>query len=372
MSYVSEQLLIRDSATFANFSSWASAISSAISSMGWTKTSDTGQAVWTANVVSITAASVSFPNTTYTYTLTSGPGLAVNNYIVITGMANSGNNGTFLISSLGSGTFTVSNTSGAAASSQSGTGNSAVPATSYYIYEIWQPADALQTGSTKYYFKIEYGNANSGANNPQMRFSLGTGTDGAGALTGFVIGSSTNATVPFGAALAGQGSAPTFYCDFAGDTDRIGMIFWRNNTTSSQNGAVAIERTKNADGTNSSDGVTLVVINSQNQGFQQTIVFGQGIGPNSTSAPVTIVPNGISSASQLFNNSIAMSPIFPSYGKFGNPLTVMAVLQTVDVVEGMEFTTTLYGATRTWLATKNGGLGNLSGSIWLCLALRYD
>src|SRR6266700_987070 len=63
-------------------------------------------------VVNITAASQNVSNTTYSYTLASGPGLQAGKGIAIAGMANAGNNGTFLIAALGGGTFTGTNPSG--------------------------------------------------------------------------------------------------------------------------------------------------------------------------------------------------------------------------------------------------------------------
>lgn len=77
------------------------------------------------SVISISAATQSGPNTTYSYTLTSGPALQVGEGIVISGMQNSADNGGFSITSLQSGTFTVSNPFGANSSPASGgaTGN---------------------------------------------------------------------------------------------------------------------------------------------------------------------------------------------------------------------------------------------------------
>ncbi|HUJ96189.1 MAG TPA: WD40 repeat domain-containing protein [Terriglobales bacterium] len=74
------------------------------------------------SVLSITAAAESNSNTAYTYTVTSGPPIAAGATIVITGMADPGNNGTFTITTVGSDTFTVSNPNGVTASGQSGTG----------------------------------------------------------------------------------------------------------------------------------------------------------------------------------------------------------------------------------------------------------
>jgi hypothetical protein len=64
--------------------------------------------------------------TTYSYSLTSGSGLQVGMSVFITGMADSGNNGSFVISGLGNGTFTVANPLGVTASSSNGTGTGTV------------------------------------------------------------------------------------------------------------------------------------------------------------------------------------------------------------------------------------------------------
>jgi trimeric autotransporter adhesin len=79
-------------------------------------------------VVNITAASQNVSNTSYTYTLASGPGLQAGKGIAVTGMANAGNNGNFLVAALGGGTFTVVNASGARATGQNGTGTATTSA----------------------------------------------------------------------------------------------------------------------------------------------------------------------------------------------------------------------------------------------------
>jgi hypothetical protein len=91
-------------------------------------------------VVNITAASQSGSNTTFTYTLTSGPALQAGMSIVITGMGNAGNNRTFTITAVGAGTFTVVNASGVTASGQNGAG--IVAGNTLYVYSA---LDALQT-----------------------------------------------------------------------------------------------------------------------------------------------------------------------------------------------------------------------------------
>ena len=76
--------------------------------------------------VSVTAAAQSGSSTTYTYTSTSGPALRPGMEIVVSGMADAGNNGTFTLAAVNAGTFTVVNAIGTAATGQSGTGAAVV------------------------------------------------------------------------------------------------------------------------------------------------------------------------------------------------------------------------------------------------------
>jgi YVTN family beta-propeller protein len=80
------------------------------------------------STVNISAASPSGPNTTYNYNLVSGslPPLRVGMKMVITGMTDPANNGTFSITAVDPKTFTVVN-SGVAASGQNGTGIATTP-----------------------------------------------------------------------------------------------------------------------------------------------------------------------------------------------------------------------------------------------------
>ena len=72
--------------------------------------------------VNLTAASQSGSTTTYTYTLLSGPALRPGMEIVIAGMGDPGNNGTFNLASTSFGSFTVINNAGVTASGQNGAG----------------------------------------------------------------------------------------------------------------------------------------------------------------------------------------------------------------------------------------------------------
>jgi hypothetical protein len=81
---------------------------------------------------SVSTVTVSGGATTYTYT-PANLGLKAGMQIFVTGMADSGNNGYFAISSLGAGTFTVANPSGVTASGQSGSGTVMPPQNPVFV-----------------------------------------------------------------------------------------------------------------------------------------------------------------------------------------------------------------------------------------------
>jgi len=77
--------------------------------------------------LSVTSASQSGSSTTYGFSPISGPTLRPGMSVTVSGMHDSGNNGTFPITAVGSGTFTVTNPVGATASGQTGSGIALTP-----------------------------------------------------------------------------------------------------------------------------------------------------------------------------------------------------------------------------------------------------
>lgn len=368
--------LVCDSSTFANFSSWASAISGAFGTFGWLQANDTGQVVWTASVVSITANTHSGTTNTFTYTLTSGPALRIGMSIVIASMTNAGNNGTFTITALGSGTFSVTNASGVTEAGSTGTGtvtaNSTVPGSGAYVYEIWQPNDGL----TNFYAKVEYGNF-TGTNCPSVRLTLSTATNGAGAASGLLVGPQACPSSVFSA----PSTTATYECDFAGSAGRISVLMWRTGTNNCQQ-MFAIERSLNSGGSYTGTYATLYAIGNNStgsSGFQQTLHLTDGPGPLSPSGSGSL--GGIltrntwpSSGTSSFNGSMPFDTAAPNIGIFDYPGTVIGSGYGPDFVEGVPFSITLYGSSRTYIPSKNGkfSLSTAAGLGNIALCVRYD
>lgn len=222
-----------------------------------------------------------------------------------------------------------------------------LPALGATVYEIWKPADALQTGSTQYFVKVQYGRSGSGG--AIVQFTLGFSTDGAGNLVGntaggFTVGSFANNT-------------GVFECNFSGDIDRMSIMMWRGGS-SQVHFTMGIERTHNTDGTASSDGVATFY-----NGSSQMLHFATTQSPNGNQGSMTIP---FANADMAFNNNVPVSPAFMTYGKISNPFTVIAWVPKNDIASGGLFTTTLYGSTRTYMVDQAVTTGNSA------IAMRYD
>jgi hypothetical protein len=282
MAY-SQQFLVCDSSTLANFKSWAQAISTFIgSTAGWLKSTDTGQVDWSAI--------------------------------------------------------------------------SAVPGSGAYVYEVWQPNDGL----TNFFMKIEYGNV-SGTNCPSLRISIGSATNGAGTLTGLVVGPiATNQT-----AFTAPSTTTTYECNLAGAPGRLHIMMWRN-APNNANQVLSVERGVNANGVYQGSHVTVVTGGyrvASNMFQQQSLLFGVGPAPYATipgggvaSGMNVRIPysNGVSSA---FNGSIGMDLAAPFVGYHDYSLTGIGCGYAADFAEGVTFTATIYGSVRTYMASKNGVFG---------------
>lgn len=223
--------------------------------------------------------------------------------------------------------------------------NPAVPASGSYLYEIWKPGDALQTGASQFFVKLEYGH--SGYTPPcKIRVSIGTGTNGSGTLTGFVLGPYDS---PGSSPGAGGGSTTVYESDFSGDTDRFSMLIWRNS-----GGAyilISIERTKDSTGANTADGVTIWVC-GYGTTVQRSLMFGKGLG-NSSTKVLHALANQTAGTDVAFNE-VPAAPAIPDVGHLDNPATTIAVFCTNDIADGVIITASLYGASRSYIAQKSG------------------
>lgn len=247
-----------------------------------------------------------------------------------------------------------------------------VPGSGAYVYEVWQPNDGL----TNFYVKMEYGNFSGQTNCPEIRITISTTTNGAGTATGYILGPILVNPSSFTPA-----STTTQYeCNFSGALSRICVMMWRNGTVA--NSMFAIERSLNSSGVYTGSYVTLWtcgVSAFSAGGFQQTLVFGVGVGPaglnasnNSTQGWVLRVPPFTNNATSAFNGKIPMDLAAPFIGYFDYPCTVAGGALKTDLIEGVTFQATVYGTTITYMPSHTGSFPYVVNGNIATLIMRYD
>jgi hypothetical protein len=257
-----------------------------------------------------------------------------------------------------------------------------VPGSGAYVYEVWQPNDGLTT----FYLKVEYGNV-SGTNCPSLRLSIGTGTNGSGTLTGFFT-AAINCNL---ASFTAPSTSTQYECDFSGAAGRICVMMWRNGTNNCQQ-LFCVERSLNSSGSYTATYVTLYAIgyngggSGGSSGSQQSVYLGVGAGPASLasssfpaagSGGILARLTGRGTLSAAFNGSIPIDVACPNIGFFDYPGTVIGIGQSADITEGVTFSVTLYGSTRTYMPSKNGafaysGIYLVANHTEFATAMRYD
>lgn len=226
-----------------------------------------------------------------------------------------------------------------------------VPGINSFVYEMWKPGDAL----TSFVLKIEYG-TQSTSGRPAMRLSIGAGSDGTGNLTGFIGGPFT---IPTGVPVT---SAVTQWdCYLSGDSGRVGIAMWVNDTANTGPVFFGVARSKNSSGANTSVHVSLLVCGTDGAAApgMQTIVFATGATPaipnTSSTGDLPCIATGL--AANLFNAQVPYSPIFPVIGFIDNPLIEFGAAATNDVTDQATFVIPAasmpYGVSHTFIAFRN-------------------
>lgn len=237
------------------------------------------------------------------------------------------------------------------------------PATSTFGgYEIWKSNDALSS-TFPIYMKVEYGTNANATKGPQIRFSFGTSTDGAGTLTGNIIG-----TFVHNPNVAGQGATLyNFYC--SGGAGYFTMFLW-NTSSVSIGGAIAIERSLDSSGSYTSTYATVFECFVSSVINQQTL-FKVGSG-TITAALSNLCTFLLLGSSVGLGSFAAAFPMFPYLGYPDNPATAVAAMKTGDQTEGATFTLTLYGTSHTYLYSKVSNLSIGTTHTNFGVGLRYE
>lgn len=237
-------------------------------------------------------------------------------------------------------------------------------------YEIFRFNDAQQA-TFPIFIKVEYG-MSSGANAAALYITTGTGSDGAGAITGARIGRSSfnrgqpgvNGTNYEHGASSGDG----YFAMFLGGTDL---------QASSHHFPLIISRSMDPDGTPSASAYFLLTMASNASNFytvppaplpivaRVTNVSGVGL-------PVLFTPENTNASEYVsLGGEVPIYPVEPFLGRRLPPLTGLAFVHPTDVGSGVVMQTTLFAQTMSFRRVSNGL------SVWSdrgapALAIRWD
>ena len=209
-------------------------------------------------------------------------------------------------------------------------------------FKMFRMNDSLQ-GTYPVFCKMEFGSG-AAANDPAMRMTVGTATDGAGTLSGTV-----GASLAFGNIAAASAASLTQY--FSGDTDRIAGLV--RITSAAATGIVFFcERLRASDGTASADGVVYgmhpclntITWTTTDGGGMQVLEWGKAV-PTKFSFYWNALahPNATTMTS---GGDTYLFPIIPIGWKSWNPIIGFGAYLAVDIANMATFNTTTYGTSR--------------------------
>lgn len=214
-------------------------------------------------------------------------------------------------------------------------------------------------GLTQVYMRIDYGSTNAaGGNGFGMWITLGTGSDGAGTLTGIFFngGGSTSATVGASNSGGNSGSVNSYG---SADTGRVQLGLFVS-ATATNIIAFSFERSKDSSGADTSDSILLSgrIGNSAATGIWNVAAVGSSMEVSHcvilAGGTQPTFEYGLSyvltrnNPSETFGNPVGVGLIQHFKGTSVQPGMGVCVVNSSDVSAEGSFTQTIYGATRTY------------------------
>ena len=251
----------------------------------------------------------------------------------------------------------------------------------YAGFTMYKINDALAT-ACPIFVRLDWGANNAVTKGVGIKATIGTGSDGAGTITGasvVTIGTTGTAvaTTAFTGAAAISGTGASLWDSYASlSAGRAGFLMWRNHSNATAPAIFVIERSIDSTGAYTSAYFTVITIGNNTSGSQMWHIFKPGTGTSlqistgSSGSGFSVVHN--TAAGLIFGANAPMSPIFPLIGRIDNGLTALGAVKTGDQIEGAQFPSTLYSVSHNYVFTKAGNAFSMdSGANW-APCLRFD
>lgn len=232
-------------------------------------------------------------------------------------------------------------------------------------YRVYRMADALQS-TRPVFMRVDYGSG-SAATTPAIWLTIGTGTDGAGNPTG--------PGLPAKQYSGNTGSTGAVNCWGSADTNRFVILMFAASTNVGWF-AVGVERTKDSNGQDTTDGLIVIGNGSATAGGvmdqSQMVDLVNVLQPTADPGVNYVLARQNPST---FSSNIGVSLIIPFKGVALQPGTNFAVVRLSDFSAGAQFNLTVYGAVRTYQQGLAGSQpkhaeGTTFGNALVCI--RFD
>lgn len=202
-------------------------------------------------------------------------------------------------------------------------------------YRIYRMADALQA-TAPIYMKAEYGSGGA-ANTPRMTLTIGTGTNGAGTITGALV-SSAQITA------SGNGTNAC-HCFASAATGRVHLLMFVR-AAAVDLMVMSLERTKDSAGADTADGVLFAYGNQGPLVFTQYLNATAGAQPPAETGVTAVLSNQTGSSAFGGNVGVGVPLHFKSVVQ--QPGLGIVIVNSADFVAEAQPSFTFYGAAHTY------------------------
>lgn len=224
-------------------------------------------------------------------------------------------------------------------------------------YDIFRMGDTLQA-TAPFFVKLEYGNG-AGTSQTSIWVTVGTGTNGAGTLTGNV---SARQQIQTSSADSNLRTS-----SFAGGPNRIAVIIFYDAVSPTNNTRTfSIERSHADNGNDTAERVDFVGILSTSASFFQMIFTpGQGTPPVRTA--LTTIPC-LATPGPTYPGTlgtvVGCFPIFANYdGPLRNPMMGMMFFTVNEIASLQDAPVIMYGVSRTYRTLPLSALYAYGGNV---------
>lgn len=220
----------------------------------------------------------------------------------------------------------------------------------YPYYEVWRFNDALQATSP-IFFKLEYGSSYLALGDCGLRITVGTGSDGAGNITGNISSLATPGS--------GANSATLQTCYVSSDGGRVNVVMFAGAVLSVSFGFY-IERLKNNAGAVAAGGVDVFAFGYETNGATAATSFQQwlcdtNVGLKNPNTPATVPLCAMpATGTGTFGGNVGLYPIVPIQGYAGFPTMGALAFFAADITtSGVGITLSMYGTNHNFITTVN-------------------